>query len=121
MSTESVDSQIFAFLMVKRLFRTGFRSPFTVVQSIQQSGRTCTGPLARPFAVSLAPLTLSLAPHSLLHSRASLREFVGSIAQSLFSELAVKRMSRLMAVLPGFFSVPDHSVCETKTFCISLC
>ena len=39
-----------------------------------------TGPLARPFARSLAPLTRSLAPHYLLCLRAPLRSLVRSLA-----------------------------------------
>ena len=39
-----------------------------------------TGPFAPPFVHSLASLTLSLAPHSSLRSRAPLRLFVGSLA-----------------------------------------
>ena len=39
-----------------------------------------TGPLARPLARSLAPLTHSLAPHCSLHSRAPLRSLVLSLA-----------------------------------------
>ena len=41
-----------------------------------------TGPLARPFARSLAPLTHSLASPCLLRSRAPLRSFVRSLAHS---------------------------------------
>ena len=39
-----------------------------------------TGPLARPFARSLAPLTRSLAPDCSLCSRPPLRSLVGSLA-----------------------------------------
>ena len=39
-----------------------------------------TGPLARPFARSLAPLTCSLAPHYSLCSRAPLRSLVRTLA-----------------------------------------
>ena len=46
-----------------------------------------TGPLARPFARSLAPLTHSLAPYCSLRSRAPLRSFVRSLAHSLTPEL----------------------------------
>ena len=42
-----------------------------------------TGPLTRPFARSLAPLTHLLAPHNLFHSRAPLRSLARSIAHSL--------------------------------------
>ena len=45
-----------------------------------ESGRSSSGPLARPFARSLAPLTRSLAPHYSLRSRASLRSLVRSLA-----------------------------------------
>ena len=42
-----------------------------------------TGPLARPFARSLAPLTRSLAPDCSLRSRPPLRSLVHSLAHSL--------------------------------------
>ena len=42
-----------------------------------------TGPLARPFARSLAPLTRLLAPNCLLRSRPPLRSLVRSLAHSL--------------------------------------
>ena len=44
-----------------------------------------TGPLARPFARSLAPLTRSLAPDCSLRSRPPLRSLVRSLARSLTS------------------------------------
>ena len=46
-----------------------------------------TGPLACPFARSLAPLTRLLAPHCSLRSRAPLRSLVRSLAHSLAPEL----------------------------------
>ena len=49
-----------------------------------------TGPLTRPFACSLAPLTHSLASHRLLRSCAPLRSFVCSLAHSLTPELVGK-------------------------------
>ena len=45
-----------------------------------------TGPLACPFARSLAPLTHSLAPPCLLRSRIPLRSFVCSLAHFIHSQ-----------------------------------
>ena len=58
-----------------------------------------TGPLARPFARSLAPLT-SLRP--------PLRSLVRSLAQSAHS-LARGKVNYQMAILSVFFSIFDHS------------
>ena len=49
-----------------------------------------TGPLARPFIRSLAPLTRLLAPHCLFCSHAPLRSFIRSLARSLTPELVGK-------------------------------
>ena len=46
-----------------------------------------TGPIARSFARSLAPITYSLAPHCSLCSRAPLRSFVRSFVHSLTPKL----------------------------------
>ena len=61
-----------------------------------------TGPLARPFARSLAPLTHSLAPDC---SRPPLRSLTRSLAHSL----ACGTMNDWMAILSVFFSIFDHS------------
>ena len=68
-----------------------------------------TGPLARPFARSLAPLTHSLAPDCSLHSRPPLRSLVRSLAHFAHS-LARGTVSDWMAILSVFFSIIDHSV-----------
>ena len=46
-----------------------------------------TGPLARPFARSLAPLTRSLAPHCSLCSRALLRSLAHSFARGNVNDI----------------------------------
>ena len=67
-----------------------------------------TGPLARPFAHSLAPLTRSLAPDCSLHSRPPLRSLVRSLAHFAHS-LARGTVNDWMAILCVFFSIFDHS------------
>ena len=57
-----------------------------------------TGPLARPFAPTLAPLTCSLALHYLLRSRAPLRSLVCSLAHFSHS-LAHGKVNYQMAIL----------------------
>ena len=54
------------------------------------------GPLARPFALSLAPLTHSLARHCWLRLRAPLRSLVCSLAHSLTPQLVGKWMTRCL-------------------------
>ena len=61
-----------------------------------------TGPLARPFARSLAPLTRSLAPHC------SLRSLIRSLAHFAHS-LACGTVNDWMAILSVFFPVLDRS------------
>ena len=67
-----------------------------------------TGPLAHPFACSVAPLTRSLAPHYSLCFRAPLHSLVCSLAQ--FSHtLASGKEIDWMAILSVFLSILDHS------------
>ena len=66
-----------------------------------------TGPLARPFARSLAPLTRSLAPHNSLRSRAVRRLFIRSLAHFAHS-LARGTVNDWMAILSVFFSISNH-------------
>ena len=63
-----------------------------------------TGPLARPFARSLAPLTRSLAPDCSLRSRPPLH----SLAHFTHS-LARETVNDWMAILSVFFLFFDHS------------
>ena len=67
-----------------------------------------TGPLARPFARSLAPLTRSLAPDCSLRSRPPPRSLVRSLAHFAHS-LARGTVNDWMAILSVFFSIFDHS------------
>ena len=67
-----------------------------------------TGPLARPFARSLAPLTRSLAPHNSLRSRAVRRLFIRLLAHFAHS-LARGKVNYKMAILSVFFPFFDHS------------
>ena len=62
-----------------------------------------TGPLACPFARSLAPLTHSLAPPCLLCSRAPLCSFVCSLAHFTHSQ-AVEKVRILMSHNRIFYS-----------------
>ena len=67
-----------------------------------------TGPLACPFARSLAPLTRSLAPDCSLRSRPPLRSLVCSLAHfALFR--ASGTVNDWVAINSVFFSVLDHS------------
>ena len=66
------------------------------------------GPLACPFAHSLAPLTRSLAPHCLLRSCALLRSFVRLLAHFAHS-LTCGKVNDWMATFSVFFSILDHS------------
>ena len=76
-----------------------------------QSSRTTknqdvsTGPLARPFAHSLAPLTRSLAPDCSLRSRPPLHSLVRSLAHFAHS-LAHGKVYNLMS---QFYLVLNHS------------
>ena len=80
-----------------------------VVWSITAKNTDCsTGPLARPFARSLAPLTRSLAPDCSLRSRPPLRSLVRSLAHFAHS-LARGTVNDWMAILSVFFSIFDHS------------
>ena len=67
-----------------------------------------TGPLARPFAGSLAPLTRSLAPDCSLCSRPSLRSLMCSLAHFAHSH-ARGTVNDWMAFLSVFFFIFDHS------------
>ena len=67
-----------------------------------------TGPLACPFACSLAPLTRLLAPHCSLRSRAPLRSLVRSLAHSLAPELVGQRIIFVQ------FSKCSESLCDRK-------
>ena len=78
--------------------------------SITAKNTDCsTGPLARPFARSLAPLTRSLAPDCSLRSRPPLRSLVCSLAHFAHS-LARGTVNDWMPILSVFFSIFDHSV-----------
>ena len=68
-----------------------------------------TGPLARPFARSLAPLTRSLALDCWLRSRPPLCSLVRSLAHFAHF-LARGTVNDCMAILSVFFSIFDHSV-----------
>ena len=61
-----------------------------------------TGPLARPFARSLAPLTRSLAPDCSLRSRPPLRSLVRSLAHFTHS-LARGTVNDWMVIYSEFF------------------
>ena len=67
-----------------------------------QSTDCGTGPLARPFARSLAPLTRSLAPDCSLRSRPPLRSLVRSFAHFAHS-LARGTVNDWMDILSVFF------------------
>ena len=72
---------------------------------ITKSTDGCTGPLARPFARSLAPLTRLLALHYLLCSRAPLHSLARSLthfAQFAYS-LAHGTVNDGMAIYSVFF------------------
>ena len=79
-----------------------------------ESRRSSTGPLARPFARSLAPLTRSLAPHYSLRLRAPLRSlgrtlahFAHSLARGqvnflmIQKDLVLSHSAGLVGVAPG--------------------
>ena len=70
-----------------------------------------TGPLARPFAHLLAPLTRSLAPDCSLRSRPPLCSLVRSLAHFAHS-LARWTVIYYMANLSVFVSIFDHSVTD---------
>ena len=70
------------------------------------------GPLARPFAHSLALLTCSLAPHYSLHLRALLRSLIRSFAHFTHS-LAHGKVNDLMAIYSVFSSILAHSALAT--------
>ena len=77
--------------------------------SITAKNTDCsTGPLARPFACLLAPLTRSLAPDCSLRSRPPLRSLIRSLAHFAHS-LARGTVNDWMAILSVFFSIFDHS------------
>ena len=69
------------------------------------------GPLARPFARSLAPLTRSLAPHYSLRSRAPLRSLARSLPHFAHS-LARGKVIDEMAIFSGFYSILAYSAGE---------
>ena len=77
--------------------------------SITAKNTDCsTGPLARPFARSLAPLTCSLAPPCSLCLHALLRSLVCSLAHFAHS-LARGTVNDWMTILSVFFYTFDHS------------
>ena len=77
--------------------------------SITAKNTDCsTGPLACPFARSLAPLTRSLAPDCSLCSRPPLRSLVHSLAHFTHS-LDRGTVNDWMAISSVFFSIFDHS------------
>ena len=82
--------------------------PTALWARITKSTDWSTGPLARPFARSLAPLTRSLAPDCSLRSRPPLRSLVRSLAHFTHS-LARGKVNDWMAILSVFFSIFDHS------------
>ena len=102
-------------ISLRRLARDALRAmPIRRYQvalwSITAKNTDCsTGPLARPFARSLAPLTHSLAPDCSLRSRPPLRSLVRSLAHFAHS-LAHGTVNNWMAILSVFFSIIDHSV-----------
>ena len=78
-----------------------------------------TGPLARPFARSLALLIRSLAPDCTLWSRPPMHSLVHSLAHSL----AYGTVNNWMAILSLFFSNFDHSALlsgAAKRICVHL-
>ena len=66
-----------------------------------------TGPLARPFIRSLAPLTCSLAPHNLLCLCACCAHSLARSLTSLTPELLGKWMIRWLFILVFFYSGPQ--------------
>ena len=85
-----------------------------------------TGPLARPFARSLLPLTRLLAPDCSLCSRPPLRSLVCLLAHFANSQ-ARGTVNDWMTILSVFFSIFDRSVvwaisgmsaviCQSSTF-----
>ena len=82
------------------------RVAFTLWSKIEKN--TITGPLARPFARSLAPITCLLAQDCLLCSRPPLRSHVCLLPHSAHS-LARGLMNDWMVILFVFFSIFDHS------------
>ena len=71
---------------------------------IEKNTDVSTGPLARPFARLLAPLTRSLAPDCSLRSRPPLHSLVRSLAHFAHS-LARGTVNDWMAILSVFFSI----------------
>ena len=72
-----------------------------------------TGPLAHPFASSLAPLTCSLAPHYSLCLRTLLRSLARSLTHFAHSQ-AHGTVNDRMAIYSVFFSGLDHSAPVSK-------
>ena len=77
-----------------------------------------TGPLARPFARLVAPLTRSLTPHYSLRSRAPLRSLPRSLAHFAHS-LARGTVIECMAIFLCFFFYSGPQ-CTGITTCDSL-
>ena len=79
----SLDSQIWPFLVVSTKPKLFTNSTVIALWSRTAKNTDCsTGPLTRPFARSLAPLTRSLAPDCSLRPRPLLRSLVCSLAHS---------------------------------------
>ena len=94
---------------------SSFDSAATALWSGTNKNRdVSTGPLARSFARSLAPLTHSLAPDCSLRSRPPLRSLVRSLAHFAHS-LARGTVNNKMAILSVFFSIFDHSAMRLTT------
>ena len=69
-----------AFIATHAVFGAGFQRAVALWSGTSKNRDVSTGPLARPFACSLAPLTRSLAPDCSLRSRSPLRSLVRSLA-----------------------------------------
>ena len=73
-----------------------------------------TGPLARPFARSLAPLTRSLAPDCSLRSRPPLRSLARLLAHFAHS-CADGKVNDWMAIYSVFFSILVHNASSSSS------
>ena len=99
--------------MAVKWWKEGDKAVGEALWSITAKNTDCsTGPLARPFARSLAPLTRSLAPDCSLRSRPPLRSLIRSLAHFAHS-LARGKVIDYIAILSVFFSIFDHSVIMT--------
>ena len=81
-----------------------FSCPIPPLWSITVKNKNCsTGPLARPFARSLVPLTRLLAPDCSLYSRPPLHSLIRSLPHFSHS-FARRTVNDLMAILAVFFT-----------------